>query len=138
MKNQEHQQDKFLRSLFKESEVVKDLGITEHVMHQIQEGPSQLGVKYQPPISKTAWVIIAVIFSCSMIYAALLESTFTLQMPDYAFNLSSIFIQLKNSFSLNVSLPELPSLSIPYLAVILVFNIAGMYFMWSYRRSGRA
>ena len=134
---EQNQQDEFLHSLFKEVEVKEDLGITEKVMHQIQENPSLSTIAYKPPISKLGWTIIISVFVGLLSYAFLHESSFAVELPTYAVDLSVFLNQLKNSFSLNPTLPTLPSLSVPYLAAILAFNVAGMYFILSYWRSRR-
>lgn len=137
MKTPENQQDELLKSLFKEVEVKDDLELTEKVMHQIEEIPTSKASEYTPPISKTAWIIIALSFSAILAYSLVLAGSFSIDLPEYSINISQYFDQIKNSISIDVSLPELPKLSLPYLTAILAFNIIGMYFMLSYWRSKR-
>ena len=138
MKDQTNQQDKFLHAFFKDAEVKEDLGITERIMHQIQQNPIPSKTTYTPTIGKPVWLAIACSFVGILMYALVKEMSFAFAMPTYMTSFSTLFNQLKSSFHLDFALPSFPSLSMPYLTVLLVFNIVGMYFMMSYRGSRRA
>ncbi len=134
MKESENQKDLFLKSLFREAEVKGDLNITEKVMQEIKEIPVSAPVAYEPPISKRGWIIVGTFFFSLFIYALLMDSSFTVTLPSFSFSASVFFERLGNSFSFDWSIPQLPSLSGPYLSVLFAFILVGMYFMASYWR----
>ena len=132
MMKQENQQDHLLKSLFKEAEIHDKLAITELVMHDIQEVPIPKKIEYKAPISKTTWLIVGSVCVLMVMYSFLLENTIRLDVPSTSLNIQEYAHRITNSFK--VSIPSLPSLSLPFLAAIFAFNVGGMYFILTYRR----
>lgn len=137
MKELENKNDDFLKSLFKQSEMKEDIGITEKVMHHIQENQAAKSITYKPPINKSAWAVIALLISCLLLYIVLMDSSFTVELSDYSKNVTAFIGQLKNTFNWKLALPNLPEITAPYMTAVAVFNVIGLYFMLSYWRSRR-
>ena len=135
MNEQENQQDKHLRSLFQTSELKDSLGITEKVMAQIKESPAIVTHAYKPPISRLGWICIVSMLIGLLLVTTAMQTTFSIQLPDFSPQFSAVTDQLRNTF--NWSISELPELSLPLLTAMLVFNVAGMYFVLTYRRARR-
>ena len=138
MNEQENRRDQYLKSLFQESEVKHHLGITEKVMAKIQESPAAKQHTYEPPITRLGWICIFCMLLGLILVTTAMNTSFSVQLPDMTPQFSLGIDQLRRLLNWNISLPAMPKLSMPLLAAILLFNVAGMYFVVTYRRTRRA
>ena len=133
----DNSQDRLLKSLFKEVAIENGGSITEQVMQNIQHLPSAEPVKYQPPISRKGWVIFISFFAVLLIYTAMIDSTLTINLPSFSYDLSMLLDRFQNSFTFKLEIPSLPNFSGTYLTSLFAFIVIGLYFMVSYRGTRR-
>ena len=137
MNTPNNSQDRLLKSLFKEVAIENGGSITEQVMQNIQHLPSAEPVKYQPPISRKGWVIFISFFAVLLIYTAMIDSTLTINLPSFSYDLSMLLDRFQNSFTFKLEIPSLPNFSGTYLTSLFAFIVIGLYFMVSYRGTRR-
>lgn len=137
MKKQENHQDDLLKNLFQEVEVKKGLDITEKVMARIQQIPETKPITYKPPISKKGWILVGSIFFILIAFAFAMESSAYFELSTLSSSFRSVLDQLGNSFTISIPTIQLPEFSFPYLMALLAFNIAGIFFVFSYWRLRR-
>ena len=138
MKASNTPQDEFLKSLFHQVEIKEELSITEKVMQQIQEVPTPEPITYQPPIGAKAWALIASGIALIVVLSLLMEGSFAVDPSQYYTSVTGWFNGIGSKLSFGFTLPELPSISGPYLTAIFAFNIIGVYFAFTYWSTKRA
>ena len=128
-----NQEDQLLKDLFKSSEEMPSAGITEKVMHRIDQSFELF--EYKPLISKNAWIVIGSVFFTTLIYLILLSEEMAVKTPELITIFSSGLQKVSNSFSVELGQINFPKIPSPFLIALGAFNVIGVYLIISYKWS---